>query len=256
MHVSKATSIAIFVSVVAMVAFFGCSPTGKIELIESRSVPYPLELSGSSIADDSLVAIDWLTRALIPDPLAGGEEGPKMIVEAVLYGNDLIAAEIARTCDRDTARATPCFGTEWDTYAAKHHPDSLVRIQLRLQSKFSVNSLDTKFWDIYVRCPEGIMLEPTDVVMNEPVVVRRDSVGVPGRPPVRTGLYTRAIDLYFPVKTRFGTTVVGPDTERIVLVISKRRRDLAVFTWRIGGDGAVVSRDMRHREARRYDIDF
>ena len=256
MRFSKVSLIATSIFVVVVYAISGCSPKGKIEVIESRSVPYPLATSGASIANDSLVAINWLTRALIPDPLAGGDEGPKMIVEAVLYGNDLIDAEIARKCGMDTARVTPCYEDERDAYTAKHRPDSLVRIQLRLRSEFSINSLDTKFWDIYLRCPEGIMLEPITIVMDEPVVVQRDSIGAPGRPPIRTGLYTRAIDLYFPITTRFGTTVVGPETDQIVLVMSKRRRDLAVFTWRIDGDDTVVRRDARRREAKRYDINF
>lgn len=213
----------------------GCGAAGKFEPIRDRVVPYPLEVSETRAATDSVERAKWRTRAIVPDPLAGGDDGPRLVIEAVLYGKDLIAAEIAETCMLDSLADEACEETMWDEYRSEHRPDSLLRIQLNLRSTFSINSLDTRFWDIYLRGHDGIMHEPVTVKKHEPVAVREDKLPEPGRVPVHAGLYTRDVDLYFFIRTPFGATVLGPDIGSVVLVLSRSRRELAALTWRIQG---------------------
>jgi hypothetical protein len=235
----------------AIILLSGCASQKGVELIPSRKVPYPLELSSTSIRPDSLVRSEWLTRATFRDPLAGGEQGPSLTAEATLYGKDLIVAEVGATCGVDTVTDAPCYVAAWEDYNDTHHPDSLLRIQLRLRSTFSVNSLDTKFWDIYLRGEDGIMHEPVDIVSHEPVVVRRDSLPEPGHAPVRAGLYTRTVDLYFQIRTPFGAVTLGPEIPKVVLVMSGNRIELARFTWRVHGEERV-----RASRKRRGQVNF
>ena len=232
-----------------------CYAKGGTQPVPTLAVPYPLEYSGASVRDDSLVRVDWTTRATVPDPLAGGDEGPKLLVEAVLYGEDVIASEIADTCNLDTVEQTDCYSRHWEAYRAKHRPDSLMRIELNLRSTFSVNSLDTKFWNIYLRGQDDIMHEPVDIVQHEPVVVRRDSLPAqPGRAPIRAGLYRRSVDLYFQITTPFGARTMGPDVPSVVLVMSKNRAELTVLTWNVDGQDVATTRRRRRRENESLDF--
>ncbi len=215
----------------------------------SRRVPDPTKLSGGNFQRDSVVTEQWTCRAEIPDPLAAGDGGPKIVVEATLYGKDVLDAKMRERC-RDTTGAPVdsaefrrCTETSWDQYRAEHRHDEQFRIRLHLRSTFSENSLDTKFWNIYIKNDDDIAMEPERVAMDEPVIVRRDSLPKPGRPPVRAGLYTRNIDLYFARETAFGARPLD-GAQRLRLFVSRERRDLAVFTWRFGETDAERRRRM------------
>ena len=145
----------------------------------------------------------------------------------------------------DSAEFRRCTEAEMERYATKHHDRDQFRIRLHLRSTFSENSLDTKFWNIYIKNDEDIAIEPARVVMAEPVVVRRDSLPAPGRPPVRSGLYTRDVDLYFARETRFGATPLT-DAEKLRLYISRERHDLAVLTWLFGETEAERRRGLEY----------
>ena len=227
-----------------------CGPRTEPELIPSRQVPHPMRLSGQVALNDSTLRYKWLCRQEIPDPLAYGEDAPRILVEAVLYGRDMIQAEALRACG-DTLEGvstdSSCIRGHLTEYAGTHHSDNQFRIHLNMQSKFSVNSLDTRFWSIYIKNKDDISIEPARIVMADPVVVRRDSLPRPGRAPVRSGLYTRDVDLYFDVETPFGLLALDDETEEVRLILARDRRDVARFIWEISGaygGRAVRARDL------------
>jgi hypothetical protein len=231
-----------------------CTPTRSLPNISSRDVPNPLSRSGQDIENDSLVRIKWLCRSEIPDPLSGQDDGPKVRFEATLYGEDLIAAEALRTCASDSIASDTCVAAARSRYRDLHDDQTRVRIRLNLQSSFSVNSLNARFWDIYVKDDRDIALEPVAIIHGDPVVVREDSLPEPGRAPARSGLYQRAIDLYFPMKTPFGAEVLGPSTREVRLYVSQNRKELTSFAWHVHRDGD--SRATRERRRNRSPSGF
>ena len=234
----------------ALAAFASaCGPTKSIPHVPSRSVPYPLERSGADIADDSLVRRDWTCRGDVPDPLADAETGPRLLIAATLYGEDMIAAEIADSCAVDSLRADSCARALRGAYDARHDPREHFRIRLDLESTFSVNSLHHKFWDMYIKDEQDIMYEPVRIAMEEPQIVRRDSLPEPGRAPVRAGMYRRTVNLYFPIRTPFGAETLSPTVPEIKLIISQKQRELSTFVWHIAHDGeqGASTRSVRRR---------
>lgn len=231
-----------------------CSPTDSVPNVPRRTVPYPLVRSGVDVANDSLVVDAWTTRTEIPDPLADQDGGPKIRIEATLYGEDVIAATTAGTCKAESTDVDTCRQRERQRYDAAHRPDSLFRIRLSLQSTFSVNSLDRKFWDIYVQDEQDISHEPMKVEMRDPVVVREDTLPEPGRAAVRAGLYRRVIDLYFPLRTPFGHETISPQVNEVRLIISREQKQLAELVWNIQREGKHVSVDRRKRRGAPLDF--
>jgi len=221
-----------------------CGPADTVPNVPSRTVPYPLQRSTADVSNDSIVIVQWTTRAEIPDPLADQDGGPKIRLEATLYGEDVIAATVAAACRSDSADGENCRRRERAQraqYDAENLPDSLLRIRLNLQSTFSVNSLDRKFWDIYVKDERDIAHEPLRVEMHEPVIVREDTLPEPGRATLRGGLYRRVIDLYFPLRTPFGVRTVSPEASEVRLIISRERKELANLVWQIQRQGRTTS---------------
>ena len=260
-HVSRPGSLAAALVLFALSALVvtGCGPRNVPELIPSRQVPNPLSLSGQVALDDSVVREKWMCRQEIPDPLAYGDDSPKIIVEAVLYGQDLIEAELRAACTDSGAPAraepdTACLSRGRAAYITEHENGMRFRIRLDLRSTFSVNSLDTRFWSIYVKDEDGISIEPSRVLMSEPVIVRRDSLPRPGRAPVRAGLYERSIDLYFDMATPFGVSPLNDETREIRLIMARERRDVARFLWEISG--AYGGRAVRARRPEGQPSDF
>jgi len=237
----------------ASIGLAACSPTNTTSSIPRQAVPYPLELSGANVANDSLARVKWTTRTEVPDPLSDQDSGPRVRLSATLYGEDLIAAVLADSCRVDTPATGDCFRRKRADYDRTHSTDKYFRIQLDMQSTFSVNSLNPRFWDIYIRNEDGIMHEPVRVEMEAPVIVRRDTLPAPGRAPVRRGLYRRTINLYFPLRTPFGGETLPPDLPEIRLVISKNQREQAELVWEIKPGGAA---SRRQRRAGSDTVDF
>jgi len=214
-----------------------CGPANTVPNIPMRTVPDPLKRSSADITNDSLVIDAWQTRAEVPDPLAEDEGGQRVRIEATLYGEDVIAAVIAHECRADSAAGDSCAARARATYDAEHRPDSLFRIRLDLRSTFSVNSLQPKFWDIYVRDEQQIAHEAVRMDLHDPVVVREDTIPEPGRAAVRGGLYRRSIDLYFPLRSPFGVQTIGPGVKTVHLIISRERKEQADLVWEVGREG-------------------
>ena len=228
-----------FAALALAFAASGCTPTDSVDVTLTRSVPDPLTLSGHNLLRDSIVTEEWTCRAEIPDPLAAGAAGMRMVVEATLFGRDVVDATLRESCrdtsgaPRDTVARRRCMEAAYGEYRAEHRSDTQFRIRLKLRSTFSQNSLDPKFWNIYIKNDDDIAVEPERVVMEDPVVVRHDSLARPGRPPIKAGLYTRTVDLYFAKRTPFGLEPLK-DTEWLRLFISRNRQDQVVFTWLFG----------------------
>ncbi len=226
----RGTRLVLSVTTLAIVA--ACGPgRGRVD-VPRRNVPYPLSKSEQA-GTDSVVRELWTCRGSVADPLAVGENAPRLTIDAVLYGEDVIAAEIADSCAADSLSADACVGRLREAYDEQHKPGETFRVAMQLESTFSVNSVNHRFWDIYIEDEEEIMHEPLRIAMDEPVVVRRDTLPEPGRAPVRAGLYRRDMDLYFAIRTPFGTKTISPSAPEVKLVISRNQRRLAVFVWEI-----------------------
>jgi len=221
-----------------------------------RQVPDPLKPSGADLTSDSLVRANWTCRTELPDPLADPEGGPRIRVEATLYGEDVIAADLAQACRADSLARDSCLQRKRAEYATTHQPESRFRIQLNMESTFSVNSLQPRFWDIYIKDEQDIALEPMQIIPDPPVIVREDSLPEPGRAPVRAGLYRRSINLYFPLNTPFGIETLGPDVREIRLIISREQKELANLVWEIRRDGVTTSSSPQRRRIGGGNLDF
>ncbi len=216
-----------------------CTPSRSLQQISTREVPDPFVRSAQDVSDDSLVRVRWMCRTAVPDPLAGQEDGPRIRFEATLYGEDVIAAEVAKECRmRESLDVSDtCASASRERYRSVHHDNTRLRIRLDLESSFSVNSLNSRFWDVYLKDERGIAYEPVEIIQNAPVIVREDTLPEPGRAPVRGAVYRRAIDMYFPREDAFGTDIISASTREIRLVVSQNRRELTTFVWHIKRTG-------------------
>ncbi|HOF61934.1 MAG TPA: hypothetical protein PLG27_01830 [Candidatus Latescibacteria bacterium] len=216
-----------------------CTPSRSLPQISTREVPDPFVRSTQDASDDSLVRAKWMCRTTVPDPLAGQEDGPKIRFEATLYGEDVIVAEVVKECrgPAGLVASDTCVSASRERYRSVHRDDTRLRIRLDLESSFSVNSLNSRFWDVYLKDERGIAYEPVEIVQNAPVIVREDTLPEPGRAPVRGAVYRRAIDMYFPREDAFGTDVISSSTREVRLVVSQNRRELTTFVWRIKRTG-------------------
>jgi hypothetical protein len=254
----RTISILSFAVVLAALLTEGCTPGKARPIIPSRTVPPPLELSGKSLINDSTVRTQWLCRQEVMDPLAPLEGGTPITISAVLYGRDMVRAEAIAACN-DTATVGPpdsvCINTWEQKYTKQHDLNTRFRIRLDMRSTFSVNSLQAKFWNFYIRTEDDISFEPRTISEREPVVVRQDSMPRPGRRAARPGLYTRTIDLYFDLSS-LGVETLGTQTEDVRLFMAHNHKDVASFTWMISGENHGRARRVKRRSQTSGNPDF
>ena len=189
----------------------------------------------------------WTVQFTIPNPLAQdpdlaprsmprAPETGQIRIWATLYDAEVIETWIRTRCHEDSLSAQVCDSLR-AAYREIHRPDEEFRIQLWLESDFSVKSLEPDLWAIYLLDDEEIMYEPRRVRTGEVEERQRELYAPFHRRTITKTQIRREIDLYFPKVTFFGKTLVGRKARFLKLVFSRDRRTMGEGVWIFESEG-------------------
>jgi len=182
----------------------------------------------------------WTARFTVSDPLFGPSAAPspmlagsrgRIRIEATLFGPEMIEAELVRICADDSLSETQC-AEKRSEYAEQHHTQEWFRIALRLHSGYEEKSLEADMWTIYLVDDENIMYEPTAVMSDSAKKVTRKIYSEFHNRTMERTLFSRNVDLYFPLTTFFGKALLDERSRSLKLILARHKRTAGEAEWR------------------------
>ena len=201
---------------------------------------YPFDKINAETAPKILST--WTQNFLIPNPLISmsnnrstgrdGEISYKrfILVEAVLFNDLTSKAYLFQECLNDSLDEQAAHQKHED-YKTTHRSNTHFRIHLNMETSFSEHALKLDNWVIYLIDSEGIIYEPTDL-KESPIL--KDETSYQSRSSGRNYLrrhFSLDADLYFPKKTFTGKELFGEKNDRLILVFSRKKEDVAKVVW-------------------------
>ncbi len=201
---------------------------------------YPFEKINAETAPEIL--LNWTQNFLIPNPLISmnnqrstdrdGEISYRrfILVEVVLYSDLASKAYVFLECLNDSLDEQ-ASNQKLEDYKTSHRTDTHFRIHLKMETSFSEHALKLDNWVIYLIDGEGIIYEPTDIKESP---IQKDETSYQSRSSGRNYIrrhFSLDADLYFPKKTFTGKELFGEKNDRLILVFSRKKEDVASVVW-------------------------
>ena len=201
---------------------------------------YPFDKINAETAPKILS--NWTQNFLIPNPLISmssnrstghdGEISYKrfILVEAVLFNDLTSKAYLFQECLNDSLDEQAAHQKHED-YKTTHRSNTHFRIHLNMETSFSEFALKLNNWVIYLIDGEGIIYDPTDVIEHP---IRKDEQSYHSRINKRNYIsrhFSVEADLYFMKKTFTGKELFGEKNDRLILVFSRKKEDVARVLW-------------------------
>jgi hypothetical protein len=193
------------------------------------------------------ILLGYIIDFTIPNPLAGGSGGGGQSRETVTEG--LIScraallddysteADILFNCPVDSTSADSYCGEFSEQYRKSRVREGMFRILIEMESGFSDKSMEPKHWAMYLETPDGVMVEPVDIVAS-PVISGQDSIYSDYyRRHFTRKTMKRSLSLYFQKTTFFGKDLLKGDNPYLLLVISHEQRTVARVAWKLKPTG-------------------
>ena len=178
----------------------------------------------------------------IPNPLFGGTEtrlrktDPKhedtIYCRATLLDDFSTEADILKNCPKDTLEEESCKECR-KRYVEQHMRNGMFRIRVSLESGFSLKSMETDHWAMYIENARGIMIEPEEIVASQVTTLQDSTYSNYYRINLPRSLLYRDITLYFKQRTFFGEDLLGEDNPFIVFIMSHEQKTVARVVWNI-----------------------
>ena len=175
----------------------------------------------------------------IPNPLSAGGSGSRrreaehmttIYCHAVLLDDTATKADILALCAADSLDGEGCAAFR-EEYREEHLRDGMFRIRITMETGFSEKSFDPRHWALFVETIDGVMVEPSDIILS-PTTADRDTVfSSYSRQYIRRNMHVCDMTLYFKRITFFGDDLLGSGNSPLVFVMSRERKEVARVAW-------------------------
>ncbi|MBT4483489.1 MAG: hypothetical protein HOC71_07410 [Candidatus Latescibacteria bacterium] len=154
---------------------------------------------------------------------------------ATLLDNFSTEAYILFQCQKDSLEEKSCEEFR-EKLIEDEVREGMFRVLLTMESGFSLKSLETVYWAMYIENSRGIMIEPADITKTEISTVQDTVFSSYNRIDLPRSVYRRKITLYFKCITFFGEDLFGEKNPYIVFVMSHTQKTVARMAWNISGE--------------------